>query len=289
MKGTIQDIRKEATLNLLTSDEIKASELRILVAFRDFCEDWCLRYSLCGGTLLGAVRHGGFIPWDDDIDVCMPRPDYERFISLAAEFESTNGFELAGYFGLPLDNTPFVKLLDRNIKVKASREAKESYLWVDVFPMDALPDEDAENQKLYCAVGRLRSLVMAQHSEQGRVGRTALRRTAANVLRPILRMSHADVRLTSKMNQLASKLTWGSTKHAGGLIWGMYGTSERMPYAVFESYSDIKFEGERFASISRWDEYLSGLYGDYMRLPPVDKRVNHGIEAWRCGKDGELR
>ena len=274
-------------MTLLTSDEIKTCELRMLMAFRDFCEVRSLRYSLCGGTLLGAVRHGGFIPWDDDIDVCMPRPDYERFLTLAEEFEDTHGFALAGYFGLPLDNTPFAKLLDRSIKVKARREADESYLWVDVFPMDALPDDDAEAMRLYRTVGRQRSLIMAQHSEEGRMGRTAFRKVAADVLRPILRVSHADVRLASRMNENACKLKWGSTGHAGGLVWGMYGIGERMPLAVFEHYSDIKFEGERFASISRWDDYLSGLYGDYLQLPPVEKRVNHGIEAWRCNMDCE--
>ncbi len=86
----------------LSPEALKFDMLRMLVSFRDFCEAEGLRYSLCGGPLLGAIRHRGFIPWDDDIDVCMPRPDYERFLGFAAGLKDTSNMGFGDYCGLSL-------------------------------------------------------------------------------------------------------------------------------------------------------------------------------------------
>lgn len=98
----------------LSSDEIKRIELNILLKFDDYCQENNLRYYLAGGTLLGAIRHKGFIPWDDDIDVCMPRPDYERFIRSYSQAQYCYKLK-SGY--LKNFSAPFTKVIDIRTKV----------------------------------------------------------------------------------------------------------------------------------------------------------------------------
>ena len=126
----------------LSQDEIKDGEVSILRAFHEFCENNHLVYSLAYGTLIGAVRHKGFIPWDDDIDVVMPRPDYERFIGLAVSGVFPEGCrvqatEVDGFI------QSFAKVIDPSISVKSGRNRSETkeWLWIDVFPIDGLPEQ----------------------------------------------------------------------------------------------------------------------------------------------------
>lgn len=130
-------------MRLLSSDEVKKHELMILLDVQDFCEKNNICFYISGGTLLGAIRHHGFIPWDDDIDICMPRPDYELFLQT---YKSAHGY-------IPMANTlgnwvnPFAKVIDPNTKVVSCISDNEPGLWIDVFPVDGLPDNfaDAKN------------------------------------------------------------------------------------------------------------------------------------------------
>lgn len=264
----------------LSTQEAKYEELKMLVAFRDFCRELDLRYSLCGGTLLGAVRHRGFIPWDDDVDVCMPRPDYDRFLELGNAFADRCAIDLEGYCGLDLDSSPFVKLLHREIAVKADVDADESRLWIDVFPVDALPDDDMENNRLYGNVKRIRRLILFQHSAPC-CQNSSIKNAVIAISRPLLGVLHADRWSACRLQEIAAQRPWGSTSHVGALTWGLYGPGERMPLEAFDSTVAVDFEGESFSAMNCWHEYLLGIYGNYMELPPENERLSHGIIAWR--------
>ena len=129
----------------LTPAECKLRILNLLVEFADYCDTNNLRYYLLGGTLLGAVRHKGFIPWDDDIDVCMPRPDYERFIELQSKNKKIE-------FRCIENNTsdlPFMKIIDKKTFVRQlyTAESETSNLWVDIFPFDGWAFDEQQSKK----------------------------------------------------------------------------------------------------------------------------------------------
>ena len=122
--------------------EMQTAELKILDSFLDICEKHRLRYYLNAGTLLGAVRHQGFIPWDDDIDVCMPRPDYERFLETAAK-ELAGRLRLHWYGNQEKDEhlQYSCQIQDTGLPLvqKIAQQDKETYAWIDVFPLDGMP------------------------------------------------------------------------------------------------------------------------------------------------------
>ena len=120
-------------MNYLSPEEIKSSQLKILDYFVKVCEGNNLRYYLCGGTLLGAIRHKGFIPWDDDIDVFMPRPDYNALLKL----ELQPPFQLR-YFAKKNSLQPFIKIVDNSTMAKEKNSSLPTAIWIDVFPIDGL-------------------------------------------------------------------------------------------------------------------------------------------------------
>ena len=119
----------------LSHEELQQEELRLLLAFDSLCKQQGLRYSLQAGTLLGAVRHRGFIPWDDDVDVSMPRPDYERLLTLGDLVPAPLGLVTPYNSEFPL---PFAKVVATNVRAQeeVAEGVLEEYLWIDVFPIE---------------------------------------------------------------------------------------------------------------------------------------------------------
>lgn len=267
----------------LTLDEIHAVELSLLLKFDAFCKDYGLRYSLAGGTLLGAVRHKGFIPWDDDIDLCMPRPDWDRLVQIAQKdaIPKETGFEARPFFMTELSDTPLLKVVDPHWMVQAEAENEETNLWLDVIPVDGLPSDERDLSRLYSKARVLRKSLMIGTST-AESGHSRARRAFKYITGPVLRAFNAVKYLGRALDVLARKIPYGSTPYVGVLTWGLYGTGERVPLAGFEKMVGLEFEGREFSCMSCWDEYLSGIYGDYMQLPPEDQRVTHGMKVWKA-------
>ena len=267
-------------MRALTVEEIKEKELELLLLFRQICEEQNLRFYLAGGTLLGAVRHRGFIPWDDDIDVCMARPDYERLRtlchsrSLFPEHIRMCCFEDGSY------DLPFMKLYDLRIRVSNDHydDLVDPYLWIDILPVDGLPGDEHGVEAIYEEIGKTRRVLLAGLSKAGH-GRTRLKRIAKQLLfRPYVKLRGVR-HFSGKIARIAAKQPYESSPCCGIVTWGLYGPGERMEKAGFEKSESVFFEGQRFETMSCWDAYLRGIYGDYMQLPPVEKRVSHALHA----------
>ena len=269
-------------MQYLSSEEIKAAELKILQEFDGFCKSRNLDYTLAGGTLLGAVRHQGFIPWDDDIDVSMGRPCYDGFLSLKEEFEAECGYQIVPFRGTDLVAAPYFKIINLRVLVKADIEEVSENLWIDVFPIDALPSDDSALRKIYRHAERLRKAIIVA-GVRPESGSTPTKRVVKRIAKALLSIPSVVRRQSMRLDCLARALPYGSTPYVGGVTWGLYGTGERVSLDGFEKHVYLPFEGQDFMCMSCWDEYLTGLYGDYMELPSPDKRKGHDVVAWRAG------
>ena len=142
--------------------EYKDRLFDMLVKFDEFCNKYKLDYSLCGGTLLGAIRHKGFIPWDDDIDVVMPRPDYEKFKRLVKKYP------LAPNLVFDISYEGYVqKIIDKDTYLKARYASVDKHLWMDVFPIDGLPDNKKEAEDRLMKALNIRKLTVRSDARIG--------------------------------------------------------------------------------------------------------------------------
>lgn len=262
------------TLNI---SEIKKIELAILLEFDKFCKKNNLKYYLAGGTLLGAIRHKGFIPWDDDIDVCMPRKDYEKFL---ATYKCSNGiYEIKSnrYNNIFV---PFSKLVNLRTVSKTlyNKGSMDSNIWIDIFPVDGLPSDINLVEKIYNMCSLYRILLLLCNAELGE-GRSTFRKYIKYLLKP-LAILYGKNRCINNIEKIAKQYKYDDSDWVGIVAWGLYGTGERMQKNEFEKTVEVEFEGYKFPAFSCWDSYLRGLYGDYMTLPPVEKRKTHDITAY---------
>ena len=252
---------------------------KLLSEFDALCQENSIPYWLNFGTLLGAVRHGGFIPWDDDIDVSMPRPDFDSLVALARSGGLPINRSLEPYSG-NWGHPVFLKYINRNIAVDAHYENGEGFLWMDVTPVEGLPADEKELARIYKRAGRLQRILMFCKADS-KEGKTRLKRAFKRLFVPVANAVGAFDRSLSKLDDLGRGCVFGSTPWVGCTVWGLYGTGERYSYSGWEETVQLEFEGQKLNAISCWDAYLSGLYGDYMQLPPEDKRITHEIKAWR--------
>lgn len=244
-------------------EEIKKIELEMLVAFDDFCIKKNLRYSLGGGTLLGAVRHKGFIPWDDDIDVMMPRADYEIFVSEFNNSEYNKTMELKAF---EIDKTykyPFAKICDKNTILLEESVEQVLGIYIDVFPIDGF---DLNWKKVFRKYNLLKTKLNFHlcPSSSSRIKK---------FIKTIYLKFSSSEKLQEKIKKLVSKCDY-ETSEFRGVIIGTYGKKEIYDAFVFEDYVKLPFENKEFSCLKEYDKYLTQHYGDYMKLPPKEKQIS---------------
>lgn len=256
----------------------------MLLAFHEYCASNGLQYSLCGGSLLGAVRHKGFIPWDDDIDVFMPRPDYERLRSLCGGECLKENYYLLDWRN-PKQNSeksfmyyPFLKLMDLNTEVYATDFSRKYYcgIWIDIFPIDGLPASEKETARIYRRSWFWRQIFSLHYC--GKINaKGKIQKLLKTLVLPVARLL-CGRKLCEKLDFLSQKYDYAIAPFIGGVING-YGPQEKISKIDIEPMK-IDFEGHEVWGISGYDIYLTNLYHDYMQLPPEEKRICHGFDAW---------
>lgn len=278
----------------ITIDEMKKLELTMLKDVAAFCDKNGIRYYLCGGTLLGAIRHKGFIPWDDDIDIMMPRPDYLKFVKL---YNGAN----KNYIVKSIENDDqywrtFAKVFDLRTFLKEDTirlPKKDNGVFIDIFPVDGLPDSALRQKILFkeqeflnflyhgSAWNYTKSFKYADSKDKfanikGKI-RTLLKYIAITFLHPL-----PTIWLIKLINRNAMRFKYSEAQMVAAIVDCHYGGErERMPRKLFEDQQKVSFENIEFWCSRAWKIYLKNMYGNYMELPPVDRRVtHHDFEAY---------
>lgn len=248
-----------------TLDELKQVELNLLKAFIEICKKHDLQYYIIGGTLLGAIRHKGFIPWDDDIDVGMPRVDYEKFMELA------QGDLPAYYFVQNFHTDPeyplcFGKLRDsRTTFIESSVKSRKINhgVYIDIFPLDYYPKK---NVVLFRWKNLLYSARISRQFDSTPSAKMRVMQIISMIFCPSVKAAIV------KREALAKK------EQSGDLIanlFGAWGQKEIMRSEWYGKGLEASFESVKVMIPEKYDEYLIQLYGDYMTPPPKDKQVGH--------------
>lgn len=256
-------------------DELKAIQIEILNDVALFCERHHIKYWIDCGTLLGAVRHGGYIPWDDDIDIGMYREDYSRFVQM---YNCSN----RKYRVLCIENdklfqNAFGKVVDERTIMKEG--LYEYHISIDVFPYDNAPDDDIELDRQYKKRDfwiKMRKTAYPTTIDNGSHSNTikgnlyALRRYILRVL--------PESFYVGRIAANAKKHNKETTQRIGNFTgW----TPIRLPKSVIEETIGIKFENGIYPAPKDYDVYLREFYGDYMQLPSEEERVNkHHFHAF---------
>ena len=266
----------------MTFEEIKECEIQILNIFANYCVQNGLKYYLAYGTLLGAIRHKGFIPWDDDIDIEMPRKDYNQLIKLLEKKKNliTDNIELKTPFCKDYQY-PFLKVIDNRTFVH-EKTMKKKYItsvWIDIFPLDKLPDSKTEAEQFINKIHKMSKYyfytIERKYSGKDFIGKIKFY-TVKFLLTPI----YAIINQKKRINKFAQTFENQESSKCSELIANNY-IRERIMNT--NDYSQIKvlFEGNQYTTFANYDKILTNFYGNYMQLPPPEKRVlAHSLTAY---------
>lgn len=256
-------------------EELKTIQLDLLQKIADFCEKNGLRYFLCGGTLIGAIRHKGYIPWDDDIDIAMPRPDYDRFVKTFNQPE--NYYQVVNLETNPKYAYAFAKVYDnRTILNELHYHGNTFGVFVDILPADGVKDT--------AQIRKIMLLHKVLNTKRANYCRRTLSKKIINTFGKLLLLPFSAHQIATWMDNEARKYAFGSLPKAG-LIANPLGVGEMVDKSVFDGDVYREFEGGQYRVPTGYDAWLKSIYGDYMQLPPEEHRVtHHTFEAyWKDG------
>lgn len=260
-----------------TLRKIQLVQIELLQEVDRICKKCNIHYNIIAGTMLGAVRHGGYIPWDDDADVALLRDEYERF-RVACETEldterfyfqddrNTSGYRW-GYGKLRRKDTLFLREHQEHMPY-------EQGIFIDIFPLDGVPDNyfmrSVKNFECFC----VRKILW---SKVGKIAdRNYLKRVWFGFLDKI-----PEERILSYYHKMISKANIKETKMVRILMFPTPNKSWGYKRYWYEDSKDTIFEGITFKGIKEYDEYLSFKFGNYMELPPEEKRKVHPVSDLR--------
>lgn len=261
----------------ITIEEIKDLELEILKYVDKFARKEGIEYFLASGTLLGAVRHQGFIPWDDDIDIYMPRQSYDIFVKKFNDIESR-------YRLLDVSNTKdypyaFAKVIDLTTEIDEYRfKPYKAGVYIDVFPLDDVGNNMESIIKVNRQLNKYRQLLtfktvrLSYYHGLKKIG---------ILIAKIAALFYKREKLISKIDALSQCLRSDNSTYIACMVMLSYGIREVYNKSWFEECVELKFEGQSFRAPKGYVDVLTSMYGEYMKLPPKEKQVtHHSFDAW---------
>ena len=264
----------------LQLSEITKKQVQILDVVVDFCDKNDIKYFICSGTLIGAVRHKGYIPWDDDIDLMMLRADYEKLISTFNHPDYT----LFHYKRTPEYYYSFIKVSDNATKLVefGMPEILNMGVNIDIFPVDNISSNRLKQKSLYfrkrlfeVLVAFNCNLLVGRYKNSG-----LLKKIIAYSIAPIVKMLSPLRYSTKKVDELAQSYSSVNNDLKARIVHG-YGIKEVYKKSVFQNVTAIEFEGKLYNAPIDYHEYLTVLFGDYMQFPPIEQQVsNHNYKVF---------
>lgn len=269
-------------MNLLSLKEMQEINLEMLKEFDEICKQNNLSYTLGGGTQLGAVRHKGFIPWDDDIDLNMARPDYEKLMKLYSEnkIKFPKNREL-----ISNRNDTFARHYARYIRYDVKRVSEYSddddcpYIGIEIFVEDGVYTSKCLFNIQVWRIKFVRRLLLLSLSKPNESSKGKVIAKIKNMVRPILQKI-GSMKIARHLENICKEVDFDKAKYVAGLN-GMYGKKEIWLKEEMLPTVDLQFEDGKFPCYKNYDKYLSNLYGDYMKLPPEEKRIPHNDKGYR--------
>ena len=260
-------------------DELKKIEVEILNYVDKFCKDNNIKYWLDSGTLIGAVRHKGFIAWDDDIDIGMLREDYDKFVKI---FNNENSkYKL---FSPEIDNKwyfPYAKVVDTStVLFEPNEEVGIKYsIFIDVFAFDKVPNDSKKREKLYKKRDFYKKMSVFQQFNNSTITDKKLHKFLRNIVHLITNVLPKGF-FNRKVIQNAKKYNSSDSQIVGCLV-GI--TKKTAPKEYLSKFTEISFEGNKYSVPYKYDEWLKCFYGNYMILPPKSEQVtHHKFVAYHC-------
>ena len=248
-------------------EEVHAIELGILDYFVSLCKRKGLRYFVAQGTLLGAARHKGFIPWDDDIDICMPRPDYDSFLELTCcidppyrlvHFEADNRFRRS-----------FTKLIDERTDTEEPGDNKNfSGIWIDIFCVDGLGNDKKTAHVLHRR--NVRSCKRILFCREGLPGRSFFEKVCDAACSAAI-CAVNEKWLYRQLRSVLLRTPYDESRYVGRNV-DNFGELEVYERSLIGEMTTVLFEGRKLCAPAMFEEYLKHYYGDYHQLPPTEKR-----------------
>lgn len=263
----------------LTLQELKEIEFDMLKMFDAFCKENNIRYFLAYGTLLGAIRYKKFIPWDDDVDVLVPREDYDRLLHL---FQDNEKYRLYAFEKNENYLFPFAKICD--LETRKDEFGYESSIElgvdIDVFPLDAW-DDDFEKAKKEAKYNKRNMGYLRLSKLRKPDSVNPIKRFIKGIVMGYCKMLGGK-HYIKKILKASNKPEQQGTNYVGAKSWCVYGDRGIIPAEAFAEAIEVEFEGRMFPAPVGYDAYLSCLYGNYLPEPPKEKqKTHHSFKAYR--------
>lgn len=265
-------------MRLIELKEQQKIEFEILLYLKGICEKNNVEFFLCGGTLLGAIRHKGFIPWDDDIDVFLLRKDYDKLMKILSNIDDSDKYQLLSpefngnyYYWFSKLVCKKTELIENNLP-----RINDLGVYIDIFPIDNLPSAKLEIYKHVKKVIKYNKYLMYSMDTYYYSDNIFKRILKILLLFPV----HIFCKIKgtnywkNKLITLLKKYSKEETEYVG-CVASAYSIKDIFPKKIFEKTINVSFENETFMAPYEYETYLKGLYGDYMKLPPTNKRFSH--------------
>lgn len=257
--------------------DLQKIQLQILTQFIRICDELKLRYYLTEGSMLGAQRHQGFIPWDDDIDIGMPRKDYEIFQKEAHNYLNSRYF-LSNHRNNDEHYWQMMILFDKNNKVRLGNATEEvdTFAWIDIVPLDGMPNNAVRQWLHFCHCYFYRNIYQISHFSKivnVKRSRPLIERIVIKIISILNAEKYIDsVKAGDKLHKILSKYDFDKSKYVMQIL-SAYNMKELMPREWFGKGTKYKFESLEVVGVDQPDNYLTQIYGDYMKLPPKEKQI----------------